>query len=77
MNKKISEPAFPGERLVMSAGYKTKEREPVAGMTLRDYFAAKAMQGMLANSNTTGFDAFDVVGAAWMFADSMLAERAA
>ena len=46
-------------------------------MTLRDYFAAKAMQGMLANSNTTGFDAFDVVGAAWMFADSMLAERAA
>lgn len=41
-------------------------------MTLRDYFAATALQGMLANSNTTGHDALDVVEASWAIADKMI-----
>lgn len=43
------------------------------GMTLRDYFAAKAMQGLvqtLTNSSTT-----TIVVEAYEFADAMLAER--
>lgn len=42
------------------------------GMSLRDYFAAKAMQGMLANS---GVDAFRIAKEAYMFADAMLDRR--
>lgn len=45
------------------------------GMHLRDYFAAKALQGMLANSNTTGLDALGVVEASWAFADKMIELR--
>jgi hypothetical protein len=46
------------------------------GMELRDYFAAKAMQGMLANS---AFDTIEgmlnVSVVAYMMADAMLKER--
>lgn len=45
-----SGPAFPGERIRYSAGYPTNERDPVPGMTLRDYFAAKAMQVVASGS---------------------------
>mgnify|MGYP000539228071 CR=1 FL=1 len=38
----MNEPAFPNEGF---NGW----GEPFKGMTLRDYFAAKAMQGMLSN----------------------------
>lgn len=41
MNKETGGPAFPNEGF---NGW----GEPFQGMTLRDYFAAKAMQGMLA-----------------------------
>lgn len=42
------------------------------GMTLRDYFAAKAMMGMLANDQR---DTPLIVKAAYVLADAMLAER--
>ena len=42
------------------------------GMTLRDYFAAKAMQGLCANGNTK---AAEIVQAAYIVADMMLKER--
>lgn len=48
-------PAFPGSARVWRAGYVTQDTEPVPGMTLRDYFAAKAMQAALSNR-----DAFPV-----------------
>jgi hypothetical protein len=49
--------------------------EPDHGMSLRDYFAAKAMQGLHA-SYTTGMPAFDYVAQkAYLQADAMLAER--
>ena len=58
------EPAFP-----TSAHNLTND-----GMTLRDYFAAKAMQGMLANSET---DQTFVATASYsyLYADAMLAAR--
>ena len=43
------------------------------GMTLRDYFAAKAMHGLLANGGT---DAGLMSHAAYIVADAMLAARA-
>jgi hypothetical protein len=42
------------------------------GMTLRDYFAAKAMQGFLANNN---IDAQQIAKAAYIVADAMLKAR--
>jgi hypothetical protein len=41
-------------------------------MTLRDYFAAKAMQGLCANNNT---DPFVISKAAYIVADAMLKAR--
>ena len=42
------------------------------GMTLRDYFAAKAMQGLIANGAVSPVDA---AKAAYIVADSMLKAR--
>ncbi len=44
-----------------------------AGMTLRDYFAAKAMQGMLADGND--WVATDIAETAYRVADAMLCAR--
>jgi hypothetical protein len=48
------------------------------GMTLRDYFAGQAMQGLLAQCQGGGFTAVPVgiVKTSFDFADAMLAERA-
>ena len=48
------------------------------GMTLRDYFAAKALQGLLScQSEETGFyQAKNAAQEAYAMADAMLAERA-
>ncbi len=47
------------------------------GMTLRDYFAAKAMQGLLAQSLGTALESDPILGAqyAYRVADAMLAAR--
>jgi len=42
------------------------------GMTLREYFAAKAMQGLCANGNR---NAQDIARAAYIIADAMLKAR--
>jgi hypothetical protein len=44
-----------------------------SGMTLRDYFAARAMQGMLADPSTP--EIMDIAGAAYEVADAMLKAR--
>lgn len=67
-------PAFPVHPGVQIDG-------PVAsfqGMTLRDYFAAAALQGFCSMSDTTGHWAWDADGAAataYEIADAMIAER--
>jgi len=62
-------PAFPNEGF---NGW----GEPEKGMTLRDYFAAKAMQGFMANkSNPMHFQPEADASWAYSIADAMLAER--
>lgn len=46
------------------------------GMTLRDYFAAKAMQGLVAsNDEDAGDRVAEIPEYAYMIADAMLKER--
>ena len=44
------------------------------GMTLRDYFAAKAMQAYL-TADETGWDFYELASSAYTMADAMLKER--
>jgi len=46
-----------------------------AGMDLRDYFAAKAMQAMIGNCEGSNFDDFVIAKEAYQMADFMLTER--
>ncbi len=64
MSKDNGGPAFP------------TEYGAVSGMTLRDYFAAKAMQGMLAAPVLASSDQFMLARDAYTVADAMLLERA-
>ena len=69
---KTGGPAFPCHPEIIPH----KERD-FAGMTLRDYFAAKAMQGM-AGSHAyceRGWDQADLAGQAYEIADAMLKAR--
>ncbi len=46
-----------------------------AGMDLRDYFAAKAMQAMIGNCEGSNFDDFVIAQEAYQMADFMMTER--
>jgi hypothetical protein len=46
-----------------------------AGMGLRDYFAAKAMQAMIGNCEGSNFDDFVIAQEAYQMADFMMTER--
>ena len=62
-------PAFP----LQSIG---PEFEPgYAGMTLRDYFAAKAMQGLLSMDLKPDVENEELAEAAYAIADAMIKER--
>jgi hypothetical protein len=64
-------PAFPaGRRFDVSEGWQTED-----GMTLRDYFAAKAMQGLVENANWRGMPEDALAKAAYNMADAMLEVR--
>lgn len=81
--KELGGPAFPTHRLQWDYG--SEERELATkhrGMTLRDYFAAKAMQGWLSSYGpddkhpaTDGNDADLVAQRSYAMADAMLAAR--
>jgi len=45
------------------------------GMTLRDYFAAKAMEGVLSRPTAGLLDAEDIAPAVYRMADAMLKAR--
>jgi len=45
------------------------------GMTLRDYFAAQALQGFLASTQNGDCDMNTVAKSSFLFADAMLNER--
>lgn len=61
----------PGSDLRITAVVEPKQ----SGMTLRDYFAAKAMQGMCADPSTSGRKGSDIAEEAYQMADAMLAAR--
>ncbi len=73
-------PAFPLMDLSQNTGTgeTVTHQHCYSGMTLRDYFAAKAMQGLLAQSSGTAIQSEPSDGAnyAYRMADSMLKARA-
>ena len=74
-NTNTGGPAFP---IPLNPGQNWQSMAPCDGMTLRDYFAAKAMQGMLACSNLDAklkADAGLIATSAYQFADAMLKAR--
>lgn len=76
-------PAFPATNYIIPSDLETKHVAALGktqGMTMRDYFAAKAIQGMAAGP--TWHDAFDepalvaeAAQQAYSIADAMLAAR--
>ncbi|MHA2903153.1 hypothetical protein ACW9FB_11765 [Ralstonia mannitolilytica] len=69
MGKTFKEPAFPVPGL--------QHDEDFNGMSLRDYFAAKALGGMLASEEEGAvYSAKNVAERAYEMADAMLAARA-
>ena len=64
---KTGGPAFPNE------GFNGWGK-PQEGMTLRDFFAAKALQGLIANNN---INAQQLAQASYKVADAMLEARTA
>ena len=62
-------PAFPGLHPSSECRYKEE------GMTLRDYFAAKAMEGFISRGGN--YDAEFDADRAYVFADAMLKAREA
>lgn len=66
MIKQTGGPAFPNTAF-------TSSRNEQQGMTLRDYFAAKAMQGLLASTKTD--DGAMIARDSYAMADAMLKAR--
>lgn len=74
-------PAFPGCKKVASQSGLQDHVVPFSGQTLRDYFAAKAMQALLTSPQYATFDRKpmssqkDIANAAFSVADTMLEAR--
>lgn len=76
MSTNTGGPAFPVGKWAEWGG--SKQGEIAGGMTLRDYFAAKALQGLIANkSNPLHFKPEDDADYCYTIADAMLAAREA
>jgi len=69
-------PAFP-IALNPGEGYDAGKLGPADGMSLRDYFAAKAMQGITTADAKGRYTEADIAGIAYAIADAMLKERQA
>jgi hypothetical protein len=65
-------PAFPHFKFAENG---KMEICPQGGMTLRDYFAAQALLGVLVSPKYAQASTNDVVECAYWFADAMLDER--
>jgi hypothetical protein len=66
----MNEPAFPGVTYITLNGEKNPE-----GMTLRDYFAAKAMQAFESRHDLDDIAAFKKANRCYQIADAMLKAR--
>lgn len=65
--------AFPGERYELEEECGTRILVTYPGMTLRDYFAAKVMEGMIINEVDATNDVLAV--RSYVMADAMLKAR--
>ena len=66
--------AFPSPGVVIpGTGSNSRHQGAYEGMTLRDYFAAKAMAAIILNEVDCTFDA--LAGRAYLVADAMLQAR--
>ena len=76
---KTGGPAFPVVQYKQPGGTGVSVMTIVGGMTLRDYFAAKAMQSLLARSTygTIEDDPRDLSSVAYDYADAMIKAREA
>ena len=77
MNQPINDggPAFPHKRQIRCNG-EVIDSEMEPGMTLRDYFAAAALQGLLGNPESNrNWDESDVAKFCYAQADEMLKAR--
>ena len=78
MNNNTGGPAFPFSlHIGGSAGIVDAEECGAGGMTLRDYFAAKAMQGLIAAWTVGVPEANAIADAAYQYAETMLKAREA
>ena len=68
-------PAFPEKKKIYKAGYPTQEYDEVGGMTLRDYFAAKAMQAIIERFADWKYMPETISAHAYSQADAMLKIR--
>lgn len=71
MSKDNDGPAFPGTQYaggISPSGHSE-------GMTLRDYFAAKVLQGICSHHDTWGLLIQDIADRSYEIADAMLIER--
>jgi hypothetical protein len=82
----MNEPAFPAEEWIDSTDPHVVNPKRHLGMTLRDYFAAKAMQGAIVNATLGGMPGVDdgateaagaLARACYAVADAMLKAREA
>ena len=76
MSKQTGGPAFPRARSADPGEYhKPETYHAQEGMDLRDYFAAKAMQGICADPSIAPPSASMIASLAYEVADAMIAER--
>jgi hypothetical protein len=79
MTNKTGGPAFPGKQAQVAIPTELRDKAhqidvECNGMTLRDYFAAHAMRGIVMHMNSENWDE---IAAKWCYtmADAMLKER--
>jgi hypothetical protein len=79
MSNNTGGPAFPQNTKIVAAAGQELHQGFIGGMTLRDYFAAKAMQGLISSRHTDyengWYDEEQLAGSAYKMADAMLKAR--
>jgi hypothetical protein len=78
MSKNLKEnggPAFPSKIVEVETHEAIDVLQYETGMTLRDYFAAKAMSGFCSREDLTSDDYADMIRQSYQLADAMLKAR--
>lgn len=75
MKKNNGGPAFPAYTGMRQVGQHESEFDGSDSMTLRDYFAAKAIEGICAHPDTWGLSLEGIVSKAYTLADLALRAR--